>query len=268
MGFLGARAVTGVEAARADEYVRSVRLGEHVGWIAVHHRPARRSISIEVSPGLTPVLPAVLGRVRRLFDLDARPDIIASHLAEDPRLAVAVARSPGRRVPGAFDGFELAVRAILGQQVTVASATRQAGRLAQAFGESIDTPHAEISRLSPTAGALAAAGAERVAAAGVVASRARAIVALAREVAAGRLTLDAGADPRSTIERLTALPGIGPWTAEYIAMRALRWPDAFPKEDVAVRRALGGVSPAEADALSQPWRPWRSYAVMQLWGMG
>jgi AraC family transcriptional regulator of adaptative response / DNA-3-methyladenine glycosylase II len=183
-------------------------------------------------------------------------------------VGTAFARNPGVRVPGSFDGFELAMRAVLGQQVTVASATRQAGRLAEALGEPIDTPLDGLTRLSPTADAVAAAGAEAVAATGIVASRARAIVALAREVAAGRLPLHAGADPHATIERLTAIPGIGPWTAQYVAMRALGWPDAFPKEDVAVRRVLGGVTPAEAAGISQPWRPWRSYALMQLWGMG
>jgi AraC family transcriptional regulator, regulatory protein of adaptative response / DNA-3-methyladenine glycosylase II len=263
--FLAARALRGVEHVTTDAYLRTVRLGERTGWIAVRHHAERRALVVELPHALTPVLPALLGRLRHLFDLSARPDVIAAHLARDPLLADRVARSPGLRVPGAFDGFELAVRAILGQQVTVKGATTLAGRFAQAFGEPARTPHAELDRLTPTPQRVAAAPIDSVTALGVTRARAAGIVALANEVARGRLRLEAGADPGATIAQLVQLPGIGAWTAHYVAMRALRWPDAFPREDVVLRKRLGDVSAARAEELSQPWRPWRSYATLHLW---
>jgi AraC family transcriptional regulator of adaptative response / DNA-3-methyladenine glycosylase II len=168
-------------------------------------------------------------------------------------------------VPGAFDGFELAVRAILGQQITVRAATTLAARLMDSFGAPVETPHGGLTRLSPTPERLAAAAVDEIAGLGIVQTRARGILALAEAVAAGRLRLGAGAPPEATIEQLVTLPGIGRWTAHYIAMRALRWPDAFPKEDIVLRTRLGRVSPARAEAMSQAWRPWRSYATLHLW---
>jgi len=231
----------------------------------VTHAPVRRALMVELTHTLTPVLPAVLGRLRHLFDLSARPDVIAAHLSRDPALALSVARHPGLRVPGAFDGFELAVRAILGQQITVKAATTIAGRFVAALGEPVRTPHAGLDRAAPTADRVAQARVEDLAALGIIRARAGSILALAREVASGRLVLAAGARPDEVISRLEALPGVGPWTAQYIAMRALRWPDAFPKEDLAARKALGGATPAAADVASHAWRPWRSYALLHLW---
>lgn len=263
--FLGARAMRGVECIDGDTYLRTVRLGAHSGWIRVAHVPARRALVVELVHSLTPVLPALLGRLRHLFDLSARPDVIAAHLSRDALLADSLERLPGLRVPGAFDGFELAVRAILGQQITVKAATTIAGRYVAALGEAVRTPHAGLERLAPAPDRVAHAPVEALAALGIVRARAESIRALAREMAAGRLSLEPGAQPEEVIARLTTLPGVGPWTAQYIAMRALRWPDAFPKEDVAARKALGGVSAGAADAASQAWRPWRSYALLHLW---
>jgi AraC family transcriptional regulator of adaptative response / DNA-3-methyladenine glycosylase II len=265
LAFLRTRAMTAVERAGDDDYARTVRLGAHRGWIRVRQAPDRAALLVEVTHSLTPALPALLGRLRDLFDLGARPDVIAEHLGRHEPLARAVARNPGLRVPGSFDGFELGVRAILGQQITVRGATTLGGRLAAAFGEAIETPHAGLSRLAPTAHRMAAASPDEIAALGIVGARARSIIALAREIASGRLSLEPGAPLAETLERLVALPGIGAWTAQYIAMRALRWPDAFPKEDVALRKALGGVTAARALALSEAWRPWRSYATLHLW---
>lgn len=264
--FLGARALTGVEQIEDESYARTVRLGAHTGWIRVRHAPEKRSLLVQLTHSLTPVLSALLGRLRHVFDLSARPDIIAHQLGRDPRLADIVARNPGLRVPGALDGFELAMRAILGQQVTVKAATTLAGRLVGAFGAPIETPHEGLGRLCPTPARIAAATVEEIASLGIIRSRAGSLIALAEEIASGRLHLDAGARPERVIEQLVALRGIGAWTAQYIAMRALRWPDAFPKEDIALRNALGGVSAARAEELSQTWRPWRSYATLHLWG--
>ena len=269
LAFLEMRALKGVEWVTADSYARTVRLGHARGWIRVTHARQKRALMLEFTHSLTPALPALLTRVRALFDLDARPDMISKHLAKDQRLAAAVKRTPGKRVPGAFNGFELGLRAILGQQVTVRAATTVAGRFVEAFGEPIVTPFAQLNRLTPSAARVAAAGVGEVATLGIIAARARSIIALAKAQGSGAVSLDGGADqsPDDTIRRLLELPGIGPWTAQYIAMRALRWPDAFPKQDIAVRNKLGGVTANEAEALSQAWRPWRSYAVMHVWGM-
>ncbi len=263
--FLNARLLKGVEQVDENSYARTVRLGNAVGSVRVRLAPDRDAVLVDPDRTLMPVAAALLPRLRALFDLDARPDIIAECLSRDERLAPSVARSPGLRVPGAFDGFELGVRAILGQQVTVRAATTIAGRFAAAFGESITTPFPGLTHLSPTPDRLAAATVDEVASVGIIQARARSIIALAQAVATGGLALEPGADPAETIARLVTLPGIGPWTAQYIAMRALRWPDAFPRGDVALLNRLGWVRPPEAEALSQAWRPWRSYAVLHLW---
>jgi AraC family transcriptional regulator of adaptative response / DNA-3-methyladenine glycosylase II len=263
--FLHARSVKGVETVRGDSYLRTVQLGSHTGWICVRDEPNERALLVESTPSLAPVLPTLLDRLRDLFDLSARPDIIAAHFAGDPLLADPVALRPGLRVPGAFNGFELAARAILGQQITVKAATTLAGRFAAELGEPIDTPHAELTHLSPAAPRVAGATLDAIASLGIIQTRARSLIAVAQEMQSGRLTLDAGAPADAAIEQLIALPGIGAWTAHYIAMRALRWADAFPKEDIALRNALGRVSAPRAERLSQAWRPWRSYATIHLW---
>ncbi len=265
--FLGARAMRGVELIdeRNGAYMRTVRLGSHVGWVRVRDRGDRRALLVELPHELTPVLPALLGRLRHLFDLSARPDMVNAQLAGDPLLAARIARHPGLRVPGAFDGFELAVRAVLGQQVTVRGATTVAGRFAAAFGDAVRTPFPGLDRVAPTPERVARLEESDLASLGIIRTRARSIIALARGVADGALRLEAGADPGRTMHDLREVPGIGAWTAQYIAMRALRWPDAFPREDVVIRKALGGVTPAVAEALSAPWRPWRAYATLHLW---
>ncbi|HET8771103.1 MAG TPA: AlkA N-terminal domain-containing protein [Gemmatimonadaceae bacterium] len=268
--FLDARATRGVEMVDLERgaYLRTVRLGEHTGWVRVTNRPDRRALSVELPHDLTPVLPALLGRLRHLFDLSAQPEMIDAQLARDPLLAPLVARTPGLRVPGAFDGFELAVRAVLGQQVTVKGATTVAGRVAAAFGEPVRTPYEGIDRLAPTAERIARCREGDIASLGIIRTRAQSIIALARAVEHGALPLEAGGDHEHAIAELRALPGIGAWTAQYIAMRALRWPDAFPKEDVVLRKALGGLTSARAEARAGPWRPWRSYATLHLWRGG
>lgn len=266
LSFLRARLLRGVETVEGGAYLRTVRLGAHTGWLCVTHSPEKRALQVELTHSLTPALPAILGRIRNLFDLSARPDVIAAQLRQDELLAERVALNPGLRVPGGFDGFELAVRGILGQQVTVSGATTVAGRFAEAFGDPVKTMHPGLTHFSPTAERVARSTEDEVASLGVIGARARSIIALAREVQSGELVLEAGADPVVTMEKLESLPGIGPWTAHYIAMRALRWPDAFPKEDVAMLKRLGGITPARAEEMSQAWRPWRSYATLYLWG--
>ena len=269
LGFLAARALKGVEHVTDGSYARTVQLGKAKGWIRVTQSREKHALLLEFTHSLTPVLPSLLGRIRALFDLDARPDVIARHLKKDPRLAHAVKINPGMRVPGAFNGFELGLRAILGQQVTVKAATTIACRFVEAFGEPIATPFSELTRLTPMPARIASASVDDIARHGVLASRSRSIISLAEAQKSDGLRLDGVArhKPEDAIKKLTELPGIGQWTAHYIAMRALRWPDAFPKEDIAVRNNLGGVTAKEAEELSQLWRPWRSYAVMHVWGM-
>ena len=177
----------------------------------------------------------------------------------------SVARVPGLRVPGAFDGFELAVRAILGQRISVAAATTLAGRVAATFGEPLETPFPSLSRAGPTPTRLACAQEADLTALGISAARARCIIALARAVASGVIDLQSGIDAESVIPALLELPGIGDWTAQYIAMRALRWPDAFPAGDLGLLKAMGATSPRRMLELAAAWRPWRAYAAMYLW---
>ena len=263
--FLKTRMIKEVEFITNDSYERTVRLGSCTGWVRVTHAAAKASLGVEFTHSLAPVLPALLGRLRNLFDLAARPDAIAEHLMKDKRLKGSVLKHPGLRVPGAFDGFEMAVRAILGQQITVGAATTIACRFAAAFGEKFKTPFPQLTRLTPLARDVARAGVDDIARLGIVSSRSKSILHLAQTFVSGALPLEAGVDAEKAIARLVALPGIGAWTAHYIAMRALRWPDAFPQGDIAVRNHLGGISAKAADEISQAWRPWRSYAVMHLW---
>ena len=268
LAFLDARKIKDVEFVANGSYLRTVRLGKHTGWIKVTHAPEKRALVVEFTRSLLPVLPALLGRLRDLFDLAARPDLISSHLRKDPLLRASIRTNPGLRIPGAFDGFEMAIRAILGQQITVKAATTIGGRFAEAFGETIATPFPELRRLTPLPQHIARATVPEIAQLGIISARAKSIIALARAFNAGAIQLEAGASPEAAIQRLVAVPGVGQWTAHYIALRALRWPDAFPKEDIALRKHLGGVSAKEAEAMSQAWRPWRSYAVLHIWRSG
>ncbi|MFT4241137.1 MAG: AlkA N-terminal domain-containing protein [Acidovorax sp.] len=243
---------------------RTVRLSTATGWISARFDAARHQVLLQASDSLYPVLPQVIRRVRALLDLDADPAAINAVL--HPHFP----QGDGLRVPGAFDGFELAVRAVLGQQITVAAARTLGQRLVQRLGEPIATPWPDtLNRLFPPPAVLAAVHGETLGQMGIVRQRQAAIVALARAVDGGTLALHAGADVHATTAALRQIPGIGDWTAQYIAMRVLRWPDAFPAGDVALHKALGvqgHKNPARAAAeASQAWRPWRSYAVLRAW---
>ena len=198
-------------------------------------------------------------RCRRLFDLDADPEAIAAALARDPLLAPLVRRRPGLRVPGAVDGFEMAARAIVGQQVSVAGARTVLGGLVAEYGEPLAQPDGGLTHRFPAAAALAEAD---PAALPFPRTRAEALVTVARLAAGGELRLDGQADPGEVRAALTAVRGVGPWTASYVAMRALGDPDAFLPGDVGIRHALARLGPGADD---ERWRPWRSYAVMHLW---
>jgi AraC family transcriptional regulator of adaptative response / DNA-3-methyladenine glycosylase II len=274
LGFFRARCIAGVDFAlpaggppRMGRTLAIEAGGQrHTGWVTATFEPERSQVALTVSESLRPVLPQVIRRVRALLDLDADPQAI------NAVLHASFPAGDGLRVPGTVSGFELAVRAVLGQQITVAAARTLAQRLVERFGEPIATPEPALSRLFPSAAVLATAEGDALGQLGIVKQRQAAIVALARAVAQRRLHLFAGAEPGPTVEALKALPGIGDWTAQYIAMRALRWPDAFPAGDIALQKALqvqAAKHPArEAEAASQAWKPWRSYAVVRAWHGG
>lgn len=270
--FLAARAAPGVESVRDGTYRRTVAIGGRRGVIAVRPDGEGAALRVEVSLSLAGALFPLAARLRRLFDLDARPDVIAACLGQSPVLAPLLRARPGLRVPGAMDGFEAAARAIVGQQVSVRAATTIWGRLVAALGERIETGETgetALRLLAPTAEAVLGAGAGALRAVGLTAARAEALLHLSRAVAEGGLRLASGPgadeDPEETVRRLIALPGIGDWTANYIALRALGWPDALPAGDLVLRQALGVGSAAQVRALAEPWRPWRAYATLHLW---
>jgi AraC family transcriptional regulator of adaptative response / DNA-3-methyladenine glycosylase II len=263
LSYLRLRAIPGVEFVDDTHYRRTVAVAGHTGWIAVSLAKTRVGLDLEMSPSLAPVIGAVIGRIKQLFDLGAAPDAVSRVLAKDPVLGDLVRALPGLRVPGAFDGFELAVRAVLGQQVSVRAATTIAGRWATRFGAPIATPYPALDRLSPPASRLADVSVDEIASLGIVGSRARCIAALTRAVN-DKSVLASAADVDGQVESLLRLPGIGPWTAQYIAMRALNWPDAFPGTDLMLLRAAKS-TPKQLHERAEAWRPWRAYATHYLW---
>ena len=266
IAFLAPRAIPGVEQVTPDSYRRSVLVDGAPHGIEVTFESEPPRLVLRMQPPCTRGLIEVVERIKALFDADADPLPIGDHLRRDTGLAPLVRARPGLRVPGAWDGFELGVRAILGQQISVAGATTLAGRLAQAFGDRTPDETCGAARLFPAAERLAEADLAKI---GMPGARARALCAFAREVAEGRLALSPAAPIEETRTRLRAIPGVGPWTVEYIALRALRDPDAFPAGDLGLRRALsveGALASEKAlRARSEAWRPWRAYAAMHLW---
>lgn len=263
LAFLERRAIVGVERVEGNAYRRTMRADRdgkaYAGYIEVAPSKRRPALRVVMSASLALAIPSVLARVKHLFDLACHPEEISAALGK-------VARAhPGLRLSGAVDGFEIAVRAILGQQVTVRAATTIAARFTAAFGEPLETPCAGLTTLFPTPAAIASHAPSQIAAQGIIATRARAIVELAKALAEGSIRLDPSAPVEPTVAALDALPGVGPWTAQYIAMRALAWPDAFPHPDVAVLKAMREAKPAAALAAAEAWRPWRAYAVLHLW---
>ena len=261
--FLGVRAIAGIEMHNGTCYRRTVRVvsegKDYSGWVEMGLSARKPALHVVISASLVRVLSAVLARAKALLDLSCNPAEIAE------ALGTLGLRRPGMRVPGAFDGFEVAVRAILGQQVTVAAARTLAGRFAAAFGDPIDTPFEALTTVFPTATRVADIAPRLIARLGMPEMRARTVVSLARSVADGDLVLTPHTDIDATLERLRALPGVGEWTAQYIAMRALAWPDAFPHTDLGVMKALNETNPRRILEAGEAWRPWRAYAVMHLW---
>jgi len=261
IAFLSARATPGVESVADSWYRRTIAIDGKTGTIQVGPSSSKPGVELEVRFPDSRALLVIVERVRRMFDLGADPAVIDAQLGGDLLLGRILKRHPGIRTPGAWDGFELSVRAILGQQVSVAAATTIAGRLAKRFGSAVDATYG-LDRIFPTPEQLATAPIEEV---GVIAARAETIRTLARAVCAGSVTFSTMSSAENITAALQALPGIGPWTAQYIAMRALGEPDAFPSGDLVLQRMAGGCSARELERRSEQWRPWRAYAVMLLW---
>jgi AraC family transcriptional regulator of adaptative response / DNA-3-methyladenine glycosylase II len=260
LAFLRARATPGVERVEANRYRRTIEIMGLTGLVDVYPLASERAVRLDVRFSDPRGLLSIVERVKRMFDLGADPVAIGDHLRADPLLRRCWARHPGIRMPGAWDGFELAVRAILGQQISVAAATTLAGRIASAFGSPIEADGLE--RLFPAPRQLANAALEK---AGVMPARADTIRTLARAVEKGRISFGPFVDVDRAIAALQSMLGIGRWTAQYVAMRAFAEPDAFPSGDRVLSRMAGDLARAELDRRSERWRPWRSYAVMLLW---
>jgi AraC family transcriptional regulator, regulatory protein of adaptative response / DNA-3-methyladenine glycosylase II len=281
MSFLESHAVAGVEVVdrRHNRYSRTLLVDGAAGWFSVADDPPSSRLLLSISPTLANQSTAIAALVRRAFDTEADPVAIAAHLGP---LAAA---NPGLRLPGVFDGFELAVRTILGQQVTVRAGTTMATRLARKFGEPFYVQSSEfgldldlglglgissdfdlsLELLTPTAERLAAASLEDFTSLGIIQSRARAIMALAAAVAERRLSLAPDSDAELLAAQLKSLPGIGEWTAQFVTMRLLALADSFPSRDLVIKKAAGESNEKVLLALAEKWRPWRSYAAMHLW---
>jgi len=264
LAFFAARTLDNVEQVEGRRLRRSLAVSSAdgkplAGWLEVRQAARGQGIEVRIDARLAPALPRVLAACKHAFDLDCQPEAVEAHLG-----ALAAAR-PGLRLPGAFDGFETAVRTILGQQVSVKAARTLARRLVERFGAPIDTPFPGVRLLFPDAARLADCAPEEIASLAIIDTRAKAIVALARAVAEGRIDLVPNVDVENTVQRLRELPGVGEWTAQAIAMRSLHWPDAFPAGDIGIAKALRERRPAQLERIAQPWRPWRAYAVMHLW---
>jgi AraC family transcriptional regulator of adaptative response / DNA-3-methyladenine glycosylase II len=268
LGFFAQRALDGVEAVEHGAYLRTVQFGDAIGTIQIAHDADRRQLIVQVPQNLVVSLPEITRRVRRLFDLEAEPGGICDVLGADPRLRPLVQKRAGLRVPGAWDPFEIAVRGIVGQQVSVAAARTVCGRIVARYGTPLDASQRNgLHHAFPSTDRMAGA---RMNGLGLTGRRIATIRAIARGMAGGTLMVRTAANLEETVAQLTELPGIGPWTAHYIAMRGLGEPDAFPTGDLGLIHAWaalkrGTVTAKQLDRAAESWRPWRAYAALHLW---
>ncbi|HNR65047.1 MAG TPA: AlkA N-terminal domain-containing protein [Atribacterota bacterium] len=272
LDFLALRAIPGVEMVKDEEYFRTVHMlnkhGEPVyGWLKVSNRPEKNSLSISISNNLVSVIPKVLSRVRHLFDLSSDPDEVQGKLSSMNQIQPDLF-SPGIRIPGAFNAFEMVVRAVLGQQITVKAARTLVDRFAQTFGILLNIGVEGLTHTFPVPDTILSLGdnvADYLGPIGITSRRAKTILELARAFKYKTIELNFPTKPEKEIEKLKEIPGIGEWTAQYIAMRAMRWPDAFPHTDYGIKKALSPRTDKEILELAESWRPCRSYAAINLW---
>jgi AraC family transcriptional regulator of adaptative response / DNA-3-methyladenine glycosylase II len=261
LDFLSARATAGVEVVESGAYRRTISLNGRAGYFEVSRDEGRDALLVRIEFADPQALFFIVERIRAMFDLNADWATIVQSLRSDPALADGVEADPGLRVPGCWNGFELSTRAILGQQITVKGASALAGRIASRFGKPFSGPKG-LTYLFPSAHVLADA---RLGEIGLTAARAQTIRTLARAVCAGRVNFEGVGDTDAFLNRMCEIPGIGKWTAQYVAMRALGEPDAFPSSDLGLLRALALDSSRKLEHRSETWRPWRAYAAMYLW---
>jgi AraC family transcriptional regulator of adaptative response / DNA-3-methyladenine glycosylase II len=272
INFLGGRAIAGVESIRQGMYWRTVHLVSReqkhfYGWICVNNPPSKDVLTVTMSSSLLPMLSEVLSRVRNLFDLRCDPSLIYETLSEMNNIRPGLCLQ-GTRLPGSFDPFEIAVRAVLGQQITVKTAGKLAARVAQTYGTPIQTGIEGLTHTFPSPHNIINLDGkitDRLGALGIISSRSKAILALAGSFAEREIDFEMCPDPETEIRKLTNIPGIGSWTAKYIAMRAMRWPDVFLETDAGIKRALSPRTAREMQNMAESWRPWRSYATVNLW---
>ncbi|NQS76875.1 MAG: helix-turn-helix domain-containing protein [Peptococcaceae bacterium] len=271
LDFLAGRNIPGVESIIGGAYHRTVALSHggktYRGWISVRHAEKKQALAVTLPVTLLSVLPQVWTRVKRLFDLHCEPGEIYGKLAVMNEFMAGICR-PGTRLPGCFDPFEMAVRAVLGQQITVKAARTLAGRVAGTYGQALSTPIDGLTHTFPTPAHIAGLEGpieDHLGPLGVTGARARSIRSLAEKLLSGEIDLSGRTDPQKEMKKLLALPGFGPWTVNYVAMRALSWPDAFPHTDYGVKKVLAGRTAKEILALSEPWKPYRAYATINIW---
>lgn len=263
LGFLQSRAVSGVESVIGQTYLRSMAVNQngvdYFGWVSVQPEESHNRVRVEVAPTLSRVTTEVLRRIRQLFDLDAAPDRIVD------ALGALATDAPGLRLPGCVNTFEQAMRAVLGQLVSVKMAATFAGRMVERWGTALEQPYGPLTHVFPDAAQVAQLQPEALRSLGIQLKRAAALIEIARAVTEGRLQLDNVLDIEQGIRDLTALPGIGSWTASYIAMRAWSWPDVFLAGDYLIKQRFPGMTPRQIERYAERWRPWRSYATLHLW---
>ncbi|WP_372764711.1 AlkA N-terminal domain-containing protein [Litorivivens sp.] len=263
--FLHSRSAAGTSELSNGVLSKTLHLGNLRGWFSATIDDKKHCLVVNASPVLSPAFASLTMRLRHYFDLDANPDTIDSHLAQNPQLKPLIQQTPGLRLPGALDAFELAARAIIGQQVSVKAASTVFNRLCERFGKTLDTPVAGLSRLPPRAEVIAVAAEQELIALGLTSRRAATLKSLADALAQGELHFDYGDNSADVCRELESLPGIGPWTAQYIALRALGDPDAFPASDLALMKAFRVTTPKASQRAAETLRPWRAYAAIHLW---
>jgi len=270
--FLAGRAIKGVEIVKSNEYMRTVRLENAVGkklcgWVVVGHNDKKNTLNVTVCESLLPVLPQVLARIKHLFDLYCDPCAVYEklHAMNDIHPGFCVL---GTRVPGCFDAFEMAVRAVLGQQITVKAASTLAARIVNSYGTPIQTGIEGLTHVFPTPEKVAAMGeniTDNFGVLGVISTRSNTIYKLAQAFIQGEIVFSLCAQPEEEMKKLMKIKGVGSWTAQYIAMRSMEWPDSFLEKDAGVKKALQPYTSSEILEMSEAWRPWRSYATVNLW---
>lgn len=272
MRFLDGRSIPGVDFVKDREYWRTVHIVKNekediFGWIHVSHNAAKHALSVTLGETLLPVLPQVLGKIKNMFDLYCEPEVISQALSPMNAIRPGLC-SEGIRLPGCFDPFEMAVRAVLGQQITVKAASTLAGRLVNAFGTPVQTGIDGLTHVFPTPEKLLSLESpieNQLGPLGILTSRGKTIEALAEAFAKREVNLGFCPNPEEEIKKLLSIRGIGNWTAQYIAMRTMAWPDAFLETDAGIKKALPGLTPKDLLRLAEQWRPWRSYATINLW---